>query len=337
MNFGRCYCDDSTAREARSRVAGLEPNIDAYGTYGYASALADWLELCALAGQRQTQADVADLIRDNGWGGRRSEQYYGDVEDYDRSAPDMTSAAYELIDQRSSTLGARYPFERNHEGVLRSAGGSYNPYVSLLSITVAHAWSDFAITGAASPENVLEHVVAEVLRDRNFRVAQMGAMDQAGGGFAAALSRGAAAVGLKAMPRPVPVAISARDAGVDTLAALPWEDGRPGQWTFIGQVTCAKTDQWEGKLDRPKASNWRNYLLELNSPFVFLAVPHHVENRHLRQLLSSDRGVVLDRLRLATHEAGVSQEERVIIDAVLAVGVDDGKAARATASSSTGA
>lgn len=310
-------------------MLGLEPSLEVYGTYGRPAALADWVELAACAGEPISESALSDLIDDNGWTTKPSRHFHATLEDYSLEAdPDeLARASFTMLRQRLSILGHRYPFTFERQA-LRHAGGSYNPYLSLLAITVAHAWPGVEVRGEGSPENVLEHVVAEVLRDKGLRVATMGALDRGRRTFPENLKAGAALVGLRAMPKPYPVAISAKDAGVDTLAGVTWTDGRPGQWVMLGQVTCAQTDHWVEKLDQPKPAIWADYLIEPHHPLAFLAVPHHVDAGHLAFLLKSGRGIVLDRLRLANHESGVSAEERHLIDLVLAAGVASGRAAK---------
>jgi hypothetical protein len=91
---------------------------------------------------------------------------------------------------------------------------------------------------------------------------------------------------------------------------------------FIGQVTCAKSDAWKKKLGEPSGPDWRSYLNVLVEPQGFLAVPHHVEGRHLTKLVGGGNRMVLDRLRLTRLSPGVAGEEQSIIDAVLGVGVE---------------
>ena len=45
----------------------IEPDPDWYGSYARRSAIADYLELLALAGKSLTVEDLADRIRDNRW------------------------------------------------------------------------------------------------------------------------------------------------------------------------------------------------------------------------------------------------------------------------------
>ena len=40
----------------------------------------------------------------------------------------------------------------------------------------------------------------------------------------------------------------AKDENVDILCHLPWGDMRSGVWVMLGQVTCAKSEQWEKKI-----------------------------------------------------------------------------------------
>ena len=47
-----------------------------------------------------------------------------------------------------------------------------------------------------------------------------------------------------------------KDGGGDAMAHLDWNDSRPGRWTFIGQVTCGRSDSWEGKAHEAARGFW---------------------------------------------------------------------------------
>lgn len=91
---------------------------------------------------------------------------------------------------------------------------------------------------------------------------------------------------------------------------------------FIGQVTCAKSDAWKGKLCEPSGPDWKSYLNVLIEPAGFLAVPHHAEAAWLAKIVGREDRMVLDRLRLSRFHPGVTPAERHIIRAVPAVGAE---------------
>ena len=64
---------------------------------------------------------------------------------------------------------------------------------------------------------------------------------------------------------------------------LPWpSDGRQSPET------------WRHKIEEAKTASWRSYLNLLLEPIAYLAVPHHVEPRHLILLMTGAGKVVLD-------------------------------------------
>jgi hypothetical protein len=114
----------------------------------------------------------------------------------------------------------------------------------------------------------------------------------------------------------------AQDENVDTIAHVHWDDRRPGTWCFIGQVTCAISDEWEKKLDEPKPATWASLLHVTPKPMVFLAVPHHVETSYMEKLLQSERGIVIDRLRLVMNLNGVDGPKRKLVRKMLNAKMD---------------
>lgn len=319
-------------------LAAIEPDIDRYGKYARLCALADWLELAAVSGTTYSQADLSELIDSRSWSTLPTRHFYADGSDYkvgrDKMDPDETARrVFDMLRERILTLGGDYPFSIEGD-VIRYAATRYTPYLSLLSICFVHNCDEVPIP-AADADHAMESVVATALRDHGLRAVEMGALDRKAVGFAANLAVGAHVVGLRSNPKPLDVSMYCQDDGVDTMAALPWSDRRPGHLVLIGQVTCGKSETWEDKMGEPKAARWRKHLLEPIRPWTFLAVPHHVAAGHLSRLLSEEDGLVLDRLRLARHQSGVTAAERRLIDAVVEVGASEGKAVRTRRARST--
>lgn len=294
----------------------IEPDIDRYGQDARVSALADYLELAALAGHRVTIAALQDLIVDNEWV-RRPIRRYLLPEDVEDDPDSWADAVFAMIAERGAQLGDLYPFEVSGRSVRMkdpSFAREESRYLSLLAITVVHACG---ITGVGSPEAILEDVVADTLAHLGISSVNIGATDR-GTGFVEALQNGAKALDLWAMQDPRPRSSRAKDVGVDTLAGFVWRDHRQaGHWLVIGQVTAAQSQHWAMKLAQPEPARWATYLQELLHPQVFLAVPHHVQDDHLRNLMESRRGVIIDRLRIVANKADNTIAERVLIKAML--------------------
>lgn len=300
----------------------IAPKIDAYGKAGRTGALADLVEFRAIKGTSMTAADLADLVTDNGWTSKPLRQIVLAEDEEDDTPESLADQAFILILQRIEVLEDRYPFELTAGRLVVKDGFNLkaSPYIALLAISIAHAWQ---VPCSTAPENALEFLVSAALNRsqtgrRPWSVATgMGTAERAGRTFAEALAESASALGLSADPRPTPISVSARDAGVDTLVGLVWKDNRPGNWVFIGQATCGMTETWSSKLTQPGRGHWRGYLQELLTPHRFLAVPHHVDDRFMVMVHKADDGIVLDRLRLTLSLDGVLAEVTPVVDAVL--------------------
>ena len=127
---------------------------------------------------------------------------------------------------------------------------------------------------------------------------------------------------LKTNPGAAPHMAAAQDEGIDTIVHVPWCGSRPGRWIFIGQVTCAMSNVWKTKILEPSPSQWMRFLGDPVHPIGFLAIPHHAEPRHRLSVMDKANRVLLDRLSLVQHKQGVSADERAILDATLAFGVE---------------
>lgn len=299
----------------------IEPDIDRYGQDARVSALADYLELAALAGFRITKAALQDLIVDNEWV-RRPIRRYLLPEDVEEDPESWADAVFAMILDRDSQLGTSYPFEIKGRSVVMkdpTFARLESRYLSLLAITLVHACE---IHAPVSPESTLESVVAGTLGNLGIASVNIGATDR-GTGFVEALQSGARALDLWAMQDPRPRSARAKDAGVDTLGGFVWRDHRQaGHWLIIGQVTTAQSQHWGFKLAQPQPARWATYLQELLHPQVFLAVPHHVQDDHLRDLMESRRGVVIDRLRIVANKPANTPAERTLIDALLGARIE---------------
>jgi hypothetical protein len=298
----------------------IEPDIDAYGKFARASALADYLEVAALAGRRVTKAALADIIVDNEWVSRPRRQFL--LPDNPEDDPlTWVDATFETISEREVVLGDEYPFEvRGQALALKDSAidALSSCYIALLSLTVVHAWR---LPCSVAPEEVLEAVVVGALRGVGLSAVGIGTADRSAG-FVASLQTAGRDLGLRPMANPTPRSTRAKDVGVDTLAGVFWRDGRSGgHWTIIGQVTVANSQDWKRKLTEPSPARWAKYLNEPLSPQCFLAVPHHAQEDHLVELMADARGVIVDRLRLVAHKAPNSADEVELVKTLLSTPV----------------
>ena len=295
-------------------MAQIEIDIDRYGGPARPSCLADYLEILALLGKICTQAQLADLVADR-WGLKRRAKILLPGEE---TAEDVVSAAWNCFRERAEIVTDRYPFDVSDTRITLKAGFAVRDsgYVSLLSMTVAHA---YGITSAYNVEQVFEETVALGLEAVGLRVGRFGEITRANSlDFPTSLrvlgdQFGIAVDHLKASRRG-----AANDSGLDVLAVLEWGDKRAGRWVFLGQVTCGSSDSWSGKLSEVKVHRWQRFLNELTTPIRFLAVPHHVDERSYYEIVEGDTSAVVDRARLARHLGSIGTDEQGIIDAVLA-------------------
>ena len=129
----------------------LEPNVDIYGAYARASAVADFVELLALRRSRWSRSNVADYIGDAAWGAKLHETFLtpGDAAGVDNEegeglgtdAEDAAERIFSLLARRQEYLGQRYPFRlAAYSGHLELLDDAASPYLVLLAITIAHAF-----------------------------------------------------------------------------------------------------------------------------------------------------------------------------------------------------
>lgn len=301
----------------------LSPNPQLYGKYARVSAIADYVELLSLKGQRIATANLADMIDDNDWDLEEPIRRAGaqEPDNANESPGEAADRVFVHLKERMDLLEDGYPFELHH-GRLRPKAGlliETSPYVALLCITLAHAYK---VESPHIPYQVFEETVADVVGARGLLTADVGNIGRRAGSFDDTLERAATTVRLRGSRAAAPTYEHAQDERIDTLCHLTWGDIRPGAWTLIGQVTCATSEQWDKKMQEPPAPTWAKLLGVGLRPLVFLAVPHHVGTPMLEKLVSDREHLVLDRPRLARFKAGVSQPESDIVAAVLACEVE---------------
>jgi hypothetical protein len=301
-----------------------DPKFGAYGTYGDASLLADYLELLALQDKPMSKAELADLIADSSmtsWRARDEELFTpagsSSEKTEEEEEQDGADRVFSFFSERERLLGTDYPFTLAADRLVRRVSPTpVSPYLALLAITVAHAYE---VVTLEPPTIAFEAFVAAAVQGRCVDTINFAAMRGRYRSFDDALEAEGPSIGLQPTPSAIVRKRKAVDEKGDILGHLDWHDARPDTWTWIGQATCAKTNEWEQKIEETSDIHWQGYLGLVVPPSVFLAVPHHADAEHRRYVTSRSQRVLLDRLRLATARTDVSDVEVDIYEAVSAV------------------
>lgn len=307
----------------------VKVNIDAYGKYARSSALADFLELRALAEKGITQADLQDWFRDSNLeleeliltpGESAEEPDLGLDEKQTKELQIERDAAkvFAIISERSRLLKDNYPFELDAHGKLKAKTKTC-PYLAILAITTAHAYS---IATENDPKQVFEDTVSNIFSG-HWKKLNFGKLCRDKRDFAEAIEAASTEFGF-----PMDAGAPARhrytfDMKLDTLCYHSWLDNRPGKWALLGQVTCGRSETWEAKAMEPKSNPWAKVIGDEIEPIAFLAVPHHVEPRHLFELVQNTQRMVLDRIRIANFKTEVTEAEANVLKCVLEAGIED--------------
>lgn len=293
-------------------MSALSLSPDVYGRFARFSAVADFLELVVLKRPRLTITEP-DLERRLETDGIRLET---PLTTTPAGSTQAASIVFDILLERARVLEGRYPFEVTKRNGLKARTHLIGTYRVLLALTTAHA---YRIHRLADPKKLFEGLVERTLKRLGLRTATTGTSRprrRSGGGFPAVLAAACAEVGLESTVDDVIISHAAQDMKVDTLAHLDLRDRRSGRWTFIGQVTIAESGEWEKKAAEPKPKLWQKLIADTHSPAPFLAIPHHVEPRHLESLHGESEAIVLDRLRIALRGAPPTSRERALVTSV---------------------
>ncbi|MEU1972857.1 hypothetical protein ABZ477_14470 [Microbacterium sp. NPDC019599] len=301
------------------KPSSIKLRADPYGKFARASALADFLESIAAHRGSALRTDLELSLKRGGWyrvqrglfttdpdidlANIESLENEDGTEDLDD--PDWPDWAMSVLKQRSDVLGPSYPFVVRDDGVDVAADWEHSDYGRLLVLTMAHAYGAVL---RVDPRTIFERLIVSAFTSMGLTAVGMGTATTRGRDFASQLQEAATAVGLTAAQVPYPSRTFAKDAGVDAIGVFGWGDRRPGQLVLIAQATLTSSARWEYKITEPKPHHWVGYLQETLHPIGMLAVPHHIEDEHLRFLLSP-YATVIDRLRLVGRLGGATEGE----------------------------
>lgn len=302
-------------------MSRIEPDVEAYGRYGRVSAVADYVEFSSLSDRVTKKSALSDFIGDSDWNFRGLIDATAnlDAEFVDQDdADDAADRVWSMLRQRSQFLGNVYPFEVTADRFrLRETSDLHsNPYVSLLAITIVHA---YGLTTPVPAQHVFEAVVAALFRAYVGRTVNLGEIRRGASTFSEALDRACTVLELKASPQAAPRLRYGQDEKADVISHCFLGDGRPGTWALVGQVTCARTDDWDRKISETSDEAWRCFLGMQPRPIVYLAIPHHAEGEVVERLVTHHQRVVLDRIRIVNNKTEVTEVgERELLNVLLA-------------------
>ena len=304
--------------------------LNAYGQDMAASALADWVEFCALHGWSRPWNAVREMMREAGIPVNLVDSRYDDelvIEDglFDdaeeraklegdpslvlRTDDGYGDSARQMLDVRMRYLGESYPFrfDEYDELVLREEiVVEANAYIKFLRLSILKGWVYPARRKIILPiANLFEQLVAISMRNAGLQAEVIGT--SASGAFDAKLTCCADALGLSSNPSAIRHSPYAKDEGVDVIGGYLARDHRIGEPIWLIQASCGKSgNAWESKLMHVDPGKWISYLSCRSMPHAFLSLPYHLSTEVVERFLHhSDVRSFFDRLRL-THMAGVS-------------------------------
>lgn len=311
-------------------TALIEPDVDAYGRATRYEALADLVEVWAIQGTSATQGELADYLKDRGWLNRRFDLYSGSSEEEGGDAaeeenPDLgtesdrslvlSESIFDVLKTRQRDLGDLYPFELSRGRLKKKMmeNEAHGRYLALLAVSFFHGhkleFPDLSLTES------IERIVEDSLSAQGLNTARMGSHGADQRSFKVSLEDLGDRLRLPIRPDSVVLSQNVKDAGVDVVARLDFQDNGPGRWVFIGQVTCGKSDTWEGKARQPSPSRWRRLLGLSSRPGRFFAVPHEIPES-FRDFLCEGAGgdlFLLDRKRLTCPERPLLSTEQKLV------------------------
>lgn len=321
-------------------------NVDGYGGDGQLSLLADFVEWCVFVRARAIgHKQIADYLEERRLrvGGFSRVPLVDEAEDVEAEAPmlDRSHLAREarrrqraqedaarigqLLAERERRLNRSYPFRvvRSESSFrVERRGSRITPYHVALAIALSHACAR-----DDDSANDFEAFAADCLRARGYRTFSFAEQRRAERGrgieaFRAVHTRLVQALGLRAGAN-AELSPHVNDAGGDVLARVEPVDDRPGCRTILVQATVGKADTWPGKMREVPTSTWAALLGDPIPPLVTLAIPHHIEDAHLHDLVCNGLGAtVIDRLRLIAHGPAVSSRQRALVGRLRDQGVE---------------
>lgn len=313
----------------KTKPLSVELDIDAYGSKIRESAVADFLEAQALLHGRSYSKTELERELDNRDLLLKTKEAYVDLDPARASVREFAERVFVMLQDRKALLGGKYPFATKGKRVVLEVQEPRKVfYVGVLSLTLDHAYSLHGEGDKPLPEDTFEELVVSWLRSTNLKAEHLASLVKTFRGlskpekFRKGVGAVATSFGLETAVNGSILPSGINEDGVDAIACLPMGDSRHGQWVFIGQATCCKSDRWSVKIMEPKSEQWKKLLAETCKPFGFLAVPHHVTEHHLKYLVQNHAyRPVVDRIRLCHGLDSLSKNLTASVDRLMSVNV----------------
>lgn len=231
----------------------------------------------------------------------------------------LQASVLEIIDERKQLLGdTGYPFELQGNSLV-FRGDESHPYLALLTLCQLPSVSSSQYKAAPVAFEYLSMIAARALlgmRSRGWRFgwprdnqehvkvadAAKELQRRAGGDVDA----------WHWQPAPSkpqnPSSRDLKDAGMDFVAWLPWDDLGPGHLHLVGQCACGEDWKWKKHdLDLNKLGEWMR--LPHPHPVRAIFTPRHLALPTLRDA-ASEAGLVFDRIRITQAIVNCAQATR---------------------------
>ncbi len=300
----------------------IELNPDLYGRMARLSALADFLEAQAFKhGVSSSRSILADSICDQHLyeleyspfisGSELVDAYiYTKMGDQQERSREVASMVFDTLHSRATCLGSKYPFIIHKNSYLEYKDETLEEqsiYLYLLSLTLCHAYGKKELIDSTK---VLPPLVCRYMKHRGLHSEEIPLGSTQRGAFLKRLEGVASKTGLPFTPTLAPtVPTRAQDAGVDILSCIPFNSSKSGDWVFLGQVTCANSNQWNKKRQEPQQRVFKKLLGDSLEPKIFFSVPHHVSEEIKRSFMEDSDCLTLDRLTLSLGLDHLTPEE----------------------------
>lgn len=231
----------------------------------------------------------------------------------------LQAAILEIINERKQLLGdIGYPFELQGNSLV-FRGNESHPYLALLTLCQLPSVSSSQYKAAPVAFEYLSMIAARALlgtrskgwrfgwpRDNHHHLKVADAAKE----LKRRAGRDEDAWNWEPAPsKPVnPNTRDLKDAGMDFVAWLPWDDFGPGQLHLVGQCACGNDWKWKKHdLNLDKLGEWMR--LPHPRPVRALFTPRHLALPTLRDA-SSEAGLVFDRIRITQAIVNCTQATR---------------------------
>jgi hypothetical protein len=319
-------------------------DVDAYGSRGQLTLMADYFELCCktrplplthkvivdyLIDRKIRIAKFATVPLDLSDASDATELEDDDASDHmsvtdarRQKAHEDATRIFELIRERQRYLGELYPYILHDGLTIIRRDEALLPYDVAVTQALRHAF----LSDTDAPHD-FERFVAACFASTNWTVFHLAAEIRATPGskakrFGRVFKKLIPMLSVrKDVPRVVPEHV--HDHGADIVTRLPPIDDRPGCRTVIVQVTVGRDPTWKGKAADPPIAAWSDLLGDPLAPHVVVALPHHVERDQLHELVREGHGATyFDRLRLLAHAPNLPKTDFHVAESVYAAGVE---------------